>query len=449
MSFKNLKLFILFFTFTLFFTFSSMASAEGISSKYYTYLLKDNIKINKIQSLIKKNGLESDVTIIDEINLLNVKSSSKNINQVANFKNEIKNDIEVQGSMSQVVYMRKKFSNKLDYNLDKKINHNLKISSNYFKPYNNYLSETTNNYESYKYSKGKGVNIALIDTGVDIEHPNLRKNIDLHRAKNYVTTEPKNVTDNSGHGTGVAGIIQTLAPDAKIIPYKVADESGGESLWIIEAIIDAVNDKNNVINLSLGTYLSQNENDKILLESYERAINYAVERNVIIVASSGNDGLNLEDYEKYGYTHVPGGNKNVITVSSNTNNNELAPYSNYGHEVDYSATGGSSYNLDYIDTPEDLIVTTSPIHKEQSLIEQSKKMPIGYTLTEGTSFAAPQVSAAVALIISQQEKEKKYRITSKEVNSILEEGSIDIGDKGKDIFFGNGKVNIYKSVHRN
>jgi lantibiotic leader peptide-processing serine protease len=449
MSFKNLKLCILFFTLTLFFTFSSVANAKGLSSEYYTYLLKDNIEINKIQSLIKENALESDVTLIDEINLLSIKHSSKNTIQVKNFENEIKNDIEVQGFMSQIVHETKRYIKKPDHNLNKKIKHKLKLNSNYFKPYNNYLSETTNNFKSYKYSKGKGVKIALIDTGVDIKHPNLRKNIELHKAKNYVTTETKNVTDNSGHGTGVAGIIQILAPDAKIVPYKVVDDSGGESLWIIEAIIDAVNDKNDVINLSLGTYLSQSDNDKILLESYERAINYAVERNVIIVGSSGNDGLNLEDYEKYGYTHVPGGNKNVITVSSNTNNNELAPYSNYGQEIDYSATGGSSYNLSYIDTPEDLIVTTSPIQKEQSLIDQSKKIPVGYTLTEGTSFSTPQVSATVALIISQQKKEKKYRITVKEINSILEKGSIDIGDKGKDIYFGNGKINIYKSLHKN
>lgn len=99
------------------------------------------------------------------------------------------------------------------------------------------------------------------------------------------------------------------------------------------------------------------------MKANERAIHYAKTKNIIVVASSGNDRLDIDEYEKYGFTHMPGRNTDVITISSTSNKNELAPYSNYGLEVDYSAVGGASFDRNYIDTPEDLIVTTASLQK--------------------------------------------------------------------------------------
>jgi len=434
----RLKLHI-FLIFLISFSVSShKVNAKELDEDYKIFTLENNINPDEVNDFIKNQNLELDSLFIPETNLMSIQKSTENISKIEIFRKKFNTKIK-----REVNYLRKvdpsrsqNINNKFKYFKDK----NLK--NRQFNPYNDYLFKITNNFKSYSYSKGQGIRIGLIDTGVDVSHPNLVKNISLNNAKNYVDSKNRNVTDDVGHGTGVAGIIQILAPKTKITPYKVADTAGGNSLWTIQAIIDAVNDKNDVLNISIGTYLSQNETDKILLEAYKKAIDYAVKKNVIIVASSGNDGLNLNDYEDYGYTHMPGGDKNVITVSSNTNSNTIAPYSNFGEEIDYSATGGSSYDLNYVDTPEDLIITTSPFNKTPSLVDQLKNIPSGYTLTEGTSFSVPQVSAAIALIMSQKNK----NITRQEIEDILNRGAIDIGNPGKDIYFGNGKINIYNSI---
>lgn len=428
---------------TLVFTIPVEGSESDDEKDFQFYLLKDNTNTKFVKNKLKKAKLNSNTKMIKEIKFLSVEINTKNKNNIKLFEEEIENYIDYKALSSQVIANKKTDENLCTYKKTKSTFSDLSLRSNQFQPYNNYLTETTNEYKSYKYSKGKGVKIALVDTGVDINHPNLKSNIDFKNSKNYTSLDKKNICDTLGHGTGVAGILQTLAPEAKIVPYKVTDAFGGESLWTVEAIIDATNDKNDVINLSLGTYLSQSEKDQLLLKAYERAIHYAKTKNIIVVASSGNDGLDIDEYENYGFTHMPGGNTDVITISSTSNKNELAPYSNYGLEVDYSAVGGASFDRNYIDTPEDLIVTTAPLQKESSLSDQFKEIPSGYTLTEGTSFSTPQVSAAAALIIS---KNKKYKISRTFIDNQLIKGSVDLGLEGIDSYFGSGKVNIYDTL---
>jgi len=161
---------------------------------------------------------------------------------------------------------------------------------------------------------GHGVTVAVIDTGVDPTHPDLGGPGDgkIIGGHNFVNGgEPPD--DRNGHGTQVAGIIAAngavtgIAPDAKILSYKVSDD--GESVsseLIIRAIYSAVEDGADIINISLGVNKTNSRIDD--------AVNYAVKNGVFVAVAAGNDGPGLETIGS------PGGNPNAVTVGATHNN---------------------------------------------------------------------------------------------------------------------------------
>ena len=134
---------------------------------------------------------------------------------------------------------------------------------------------------------------------MDTNHIDLYPSM-LNGSKNFVTNKINDIHDYNGHGTAVVGqiaangIMKGVAPGIGFRVYKVFDTKHSSVEWIIRAIIAAVNDKNNIINLSVGQYLNINNENQLFL-SYRRAIKYAYENNVIIVTSLGNDGINLSE----------------------------------------------------------------------------------------------------------------------------------------------------------
>ncbi len=162
---------------------------------------------------------------------------------------------------------------------------------------------------------GKGIVIAVIDTGVDFSHPDLDNYLEngtIIGGYNFVSKgRPPN--DTNGHGTQVAGIIAAqggtfgIAPDAKILAYKVSDN--GESVssdLIVKAINKAVEDKVDIINISLGV---NKTNSKI-----DSAVNEATKSGVFVVVAAGNDGPKRDTIGS------PGRNPNAITVGATYNN---------------------------------------------------------------------------------------------------------------------------------
>lgn len=203
-----------------------------------------------------------------------------------------------------------------------------------------HVDEITNNRKSLDITKGKGVKIALIDSGVDISHPVLAGKINMQDSYSYVTNEPS-IRDDNGHGTGVAGVIAQIAPESVITVYKVIGEETGESDWTISAIIQAANNGNDIINMSLGTYKCDDvESELLTIEAYERAVQYAEEKECLVVASAGNKALDLDQYyENEGIKHLPGGIEAAITISS-VHKNSLATYSNFGSNIDFQHQEG-------------------------------------------------------------------------------------------------------------
>ncbi len=221
-------------------------------------------------------------------------------------------------------------------------------------------------------TKGEGITIAVIDTGVT-QVPDL-KLTKFVPGYDFVN-DRENAEDDNGHGTHVAGVIAQstnngygvagIAHLAKIMPLKVLTaEGGGTVADIAEAIKFAADNNADVINLSLGGGGAS----RLL----EEAITYAYNKGVVIVAAAGNENLNAASY--------PARYPKVIGVAATDFEDAKAPYSNYGAGVDLAAPGGSETNK--------ILQNTIDPSTGESVF-------VGF---QGTSMAAPHVSGVAALL---------------------------------------------------
>jgi subtilisin family serine protease len=169
-----------------------------------------------------------------------------------------------------------------------------------------------------------------------------------------------------GHGTMVAGVIHLIAPTAKILPLKSFHADGTGNLSdILRAIYYAVQNNANVINMSFDLTQSSTE--------LTNAINFASQNNLILSASSGNDGKQEIVY--------PAGLRNVMGVASTNNQDQRSTFSNYGNQVVWVAAPGEA------------IITTYPFAT--------------YAAGWGTSFSSPMVAGTASLLLSIQSKQNQ------------------------------------------
>ncbi|MEU0111583.1 type VII secretion-associated serine protease mycosin [Streptomyces sp. NPDC006129] len=239
--------------------------------------------------------------------------------------------------------------------------------------------------ELWSQSRGKGVRVAVIDTGVDVTNPQLTDAVDVKSGRNFLPRNLKDddgnpiergkengTTDTVGHGTKVAGIIAArpaegtgfvgLAPEATIIPIQQNDAEGhGDVDTLTDAIRYAIQAEADVINISQDTSKPVKSTSDLAL-----AIDQALARKIVVVASAGNDGLGGNVKETY-----PASYKGVLAVAASDRNNERASFSQSGEFVGVAAPG-----VDMIST----------VPKG------------GHCSDNGTSFSAPYVAGVAALI---------------------------------------------------
>jgi len=227
---------------------------------------------------------------------------------------------------------------------------------------------------------GHPVRVAVIDTGVDNDNPQLRKAVDAGSGLNLLKpAEGRSkkelgdaTTDPVGHGTKVAGIIAArpqpgtgfvgLAPEAVIIPIRQNDaESAGNAETLARAIDYAVAEKADVINISQDTSDPLDETSQLA-----GSVRKALAENIVVIASAGNDGADGKAKKTY-----PAAFEGVLAVASSDRNNERAPFSQRGAFLGVAAPG--------VD-----IVSTVP--------------GFGQCVDNGTSFSAPYVAGVAALI---------------------------------------------------
>jgi subtilisin family serine protease len=214
-------------------------------------------------------------------------------------------------------------------------------------------------------NKGAGVGVAIIDTGIDLTHPDLAHVV---AGANFVR-QGQAPNDDNGHGTHVAGIVAAannsfgyvgVAPDATVIAVKVLDRNGSGSISGVVAGINWVAANHTaygikVANMSLGA--------AGFSQSLYNAIQSATNAGVTFVVAAGNSAANAANFS-------PAGFDNVITVSALNSNNTFAYYSNYGSVIDLIAPGTSIPSL----------------YKNH-----------GYATLSGTSMASPHVAGSAAL----------------------------------------------------
>jgi subtilisin family serine protease len=239
---------------------------------------------------------------------------------------------------------------------------------------------------------GKGVRIAIIDSGVDQTHPDIAPNLALNLTEidpsAYPTTcDDGTPQDQTGHGTWTAslaagaigpgtGQVIGVAPAASILNIKVlqrmpaaitgdtnpthlceAGEASGLLSWVMQGIEDAITNRADVISLSIGATADLSTGDGAgLLGAFNRITYAAAQANIVVVASAGNDGLDLSNPQ---YVELPAESRDVLAVVASTNpacaqNStagatcspgpvSLAYYSNYGAPLNALAAPGGSY----------------------------------------------------------------------------------------------------------
>lgn len=223
--------------------------------------------------------------------------------------------------------------------------------------------------KSWKSSQGEGVTIAVIDTGCDINHNDIKENL----VDGYNFLEPKkDPIDDNGHGTHVSGTISAsnnnigmvgVAPKAKIMPIKALDGNGrGDNKNVTEAILWAVDNGADLITMSLGS--------EYPFPQMEQAIEYARNKNVVIFCAAGNSGIESGIQYPAKYT-------DTVSIGAINEKLEICEFSCCGPELDFLAPG---YN----------IVSAVPGNN--------------YATMSGTSMATPFAVGCSALLLSYVRK---------------------------------------------
>lgn len=244
-------------------------------------------------------------------------------------------------------------------------------------------------------SGGAGINIAVLDTGVNINHYDLTNTVE--QCKNFTTATPivnNSCNDANGHGTHVAGTaladggsdgagIYGVAPSADLWAYKVlGDDGSGYSDDIAAAIRHAADQAvstgtKTVINMSLGSSASNS-----LITS---AVNYAYNKGVLIIAAAGNSG------PSQGSIGYPGALVDAVAVAALENRQQNGTY----RVADFSSRGYSSTDGDYVIQQGDIEIS-APGASIYSTWNNG-----GYNTISGTSMATPHVAGLAAKVWSQ------------------------------------------------
>ncbi len=294
---------------------------------------------------------------------------------------------------------------------------------------NQWAWDNINAEQAWDNGNGEGVVVAVIDTGADMDHPDLETNLvagydfvrDVDNAGDGdgIDANPQQGSGGS-HGTHVAGTIAAvtnndrgvagLAWGAKVMPLRALGNFGGTEYDVGQAVRFAAGLDNDsgtvppvparVVSMSLGGP----ENSRW----FQRTVYDAVRKGTVIVAASGNDNTSTPSY--------PAAYRNVVSVASTTSGNNKSSFSNYGPTIDLAAPGSQ-------------ILSTWGGG--------------GYNYISGTSMACPHAAAWVALMLSENPQ-----LTPIDIDNIISGENVftDLGADGRDDIFGYGLIDADKAI---
>ncbi|MGH7678770.1 MAG: S8 family serine peptidase [Gemmatimonadaceae bacterium] len=303
------------------------------------------------------------------------------------------------------------------------------------------------------------VKVAILDTGIDYLHPDLAGHVDLANSTSFVPSDDAlvaalfpgrhPVTDLHFHGTHVAATASSngflaagVTSRTTLMGVKVIGVSGaGSTSALLNGMVYAVNRGANVLNLSLAVrdLLSRSEKE---IKDFEKVTNrffqFAHSRGVTVVVAAGNEAQNLEAKHTFkGYCD----SKHVTCVSATgptsggvpgpwANIDAPATYTNFGvGDVHVAAPGGNANTAVFA------ACSTSSLVIPQC---RTSLIPLGL---QGTSQATPHVSGLAALLIAQH-----GTLQPGQLRAMIENSADDLGPKGKDAFYGSGRINVRRAL---
>lgn len=306
--------------------------------------------------------------------------------------------------------------------------------------------------EAWSVTRGAGVTVAVVDTGADFKHPDLRANLVARSGSNIIRNTayrcpfqntPKKARrssaiaqDDHGHGTHVSGTIAAVtgngigvagvAPAAKVLPVKVLDEEGsGSDEDVARGICFAADNGAKIINLSLGFDPVGSVIVTTLGNDTDKAISYAHSKGSALIIAAGNESFPACDF--------PASHTKALCVGSVDRRDVKSWFSNFGTNVGVVAPGGLG-SL-FCDDDEDVWSTIWP---DSGLNCRHN----GYDTLAGTSMATPHVAAVAALI------KAKYgaAATPSFIYAKLKQTADDLGTPGVDPLYGHGRVNAHRAA---
>jgi lantibiotic leader peptide-processing serine protease len=326
--------------------------------------------------------------------------------------------------------------------------------------YNKYqwdIKQVTNNGASWnmeggtgKSTNGKDVVVAIVDTGIDYTHPDIKNNYAY--GKSFVPGITS-AMDEDGHGTHVAGSIAGngrvlgIGPQLKVAAYRVFGPDGGAATSdIANALMTAADDNVDVVNMSLGGY-DWFQNPEYATKDivadvrlFNRAIQYAIKNGVTVVGSAGNAGVDISSPGKLsgtdnGATHRSPSSQTLIRVAAGGQEKNLTYYSNYGvGKIDVIAPGGD-YGTAWLATGDKSLRDTNKLCLST--------VPGGYAFYAGTSMAAPKTAGLAGVIIAKYGKDV---LSPSQVKHIIQSSADDWFKPGYDGESGFGSINAVSAL---
>lgn len=314
-------------------------------------------------------------------------------------------------------------------------------------------------------ARGAGVRVAVLDSGIDGDHPDLAPNLDRAASASFIPGESWDAFPGFAfhHGTQVAGLIAAadnglgivgVAPEAELIAVKVISErtGGGSLAALLQGIVHAADAGADVINLSLGSgvRLRDGEPAAKIWVALSRAASYAHQSGATLVASAGNDAHDLD--ADADLRIVPAQLPHVLAVSAtapagwaldpSTDLDLPTDYTNFGRSgIHFAAPGGG-----FFDDPGAFgRCTVAGVTSLCFAFDFAwTTISEGWRWAVGTSFAAPHVAGVAALVIGEAGGD----LHPARVESALRRGADDLGEPGQDPYFGHGRINAAGALGR-
>lgn len=300
--------------------------------------------------------------------------------------------------------------------------------------------------------QGSGALVCILDTGIDSGHVDLRGKVDAVGSASFVADEPT-IDDYHFHGTFIAALVASngtrmasVAPDARLCAVKVLNQSGQGSFDdVIAGTMHAATVGADVINMSFGVTLPRNDPDmRAVVHAMQRAVLFAVGKGALVVAAAGNTGLDLDASDSI---VVPAELAGVLSVGATaplgqTNFDRLASYTNFGmRSVDLMAPGGDTAR-----------VAGNPRNVRDGLVSACTRSSVVFPVCAlgsfylqggfGTSFAAPHVAGAAAVLESAMPGNQ----VGAQLQSCLLKGAVHPDGLLLSPQYGRGRIDVLSSL---